>query len=714
MWEIVICFSAILVICSLSAYAASPIALPIEVENRSGAPANECVSAGVPFARGTLTDAETLSLSDAAGRPVVLQTKILSRWPDGSARWVLADFPAALAESTTSTFTLSAAGRRPTVANGVKVASDGKSVRFSNGMVELSIKAGGASATLASADGKASAEIAAVVEIGGKEERITSKVVIDALEVYADGPVRAAVSMRGRRLYSDGVEGPFSQRVEMFAGSPYVRVEDTFIYAHLPGTHAQPEHPLALWKIEARAAGDKGRLAVESLMYPRGGRGARDVDGLRGVLGPRPAVRPVAAHRRGAYRRGYAGNRSRAGQVRGGARGAYSPRTARAKTPVRAWACMRIRRRRYTRRARPSATSRRKGRARFAAEEEGMRQVLGFWMFYQDHDPNGVFGKGPWHGLFDWGDWQCRYTDEHNKPTGWQYHSGRYGWDCNEMDTTLMLWHAFFHSARPEYWRAAVAMSRHMMDVDMLNVDYRKYKLPEYVYDPHHYDAPWMEGKDRLFTMNTIGLGRRHNVQHWGNGVGDTRHTWNGGIMAYYYATGNRRAYDAVIAMAEMHMQRIWGYACGEYTLSAWCLYNAWQLTGEKRYLDELKFRIDVIAELRTSDKMLPEHLDFDKKAGYPDVDRLGGGMGLALDYISNALADYYADTRDPVARDILVGLAEKELSYGPVNLQGTYQPLYHMRALGVRLRGHGRQALSQASEGLSLGARRQAHAEAT
>ena len=131
-----------------------------------------------------------------------------------------------------------------------------------------------------------------------------------------------------------------------------------------------------------------------------------------------------------------------------------------------------------------------------------------------------------------------------------------------------------------------------MMDVDMLNVDYRKYKLPEYVYDPHSYGAPWKEGQDRLFKMNTIGLGRRHNVQHWGNGVGDTRHTWNGGIMMYYYATGNRRAYDAVIAMAEMHMQRIWGYAAGEYTLSLWCLYNAWQMTGDARYLDELKYRI--------------------------------------------------------------------------------------------------------------------------
>jgi hypothetical protein len=341
---------------------------------------------------------------------------------------------------------------------------------------------------------------------------------------------------------------------------------------------------------------------------------------------------------------------------------------------------------------------------RFEAVEEGLRQVLGFWMFYQDHDPQGVFGKGPWHGLFDWGDWQCRYTDEHNRPTGWQYHSGRYGWDCNEMDTTLMLWHAFAHTGRPEYWRAAVAMSRHTMDVDMINVDYRRYELPEYVYDPHHYDAPWQEGKDRLFTIDTVGLGRRHNVQHWGNGVGDTRHTWNGGVMLYYYLTGNRRAYDAVIAMAEMHLQRIWGYACGEYTLSLWCLYNAWQMTGEAKYRDEFKYRLDVIAKLRLPDGLIPEHLDFDRQAAYPEVDQEGGGMGLALDYISNALADYYADTHDAVAKDVLMGLAERELSYGPVDVAGVYQPLYHMRALSFAYEVTGdTRFLKQAADYLSV-----------
>ena len=683
--------------------AGADAAVLIEVENRSGAAADECISAGAPFARGALRDVDTLALSDASGRPVALQTKILSQWPDGSARWVLADFPVRLPDSTSSTFMLSRGGQRPTVENGVTACGDGRSARLSNGIVEFSVDTGAALGTLASSDGRASAEIVSVVEIGGQGGRVTSKVEIDAVEVYADGPVRGAVSIRGRRLYADGIEGPFSQRVEMFAGSPYVRVEDTFIYAHLPGTHAKPEHPLALWKIQARPEGDTGRLAVASLMYPEEAEGlvvSTDSVAFWGLDTPFNLSRHTDEELIGEDTPGIAlgvgksaavliglvppDGTGKDAQPRLGVFAHTTPEVYAASKALGAFA--------------PEAPG------MFEAVEEGIRQVLGFWMFHQDHDPEGVFGRGPWHGLFNWGDWQCRYTDEHNMPTGWQYNSGRYGWDCNEMDTTLMLWHAFVHTARPEYWRAAVAMSRHTMDVDMINVDYRKYRLPDYVYDPHHYDAPWKEGRDRLFAINTVGLGRRHNVQHWGNGVGDTRHTWNGGIMMYYYMTGNRRAHDAVIAMADMHMQRIWGYACGEYTLSLWCLYNAWQMTGEREYYDEFKHRLDVIARLRLPDGLIPEHLDFDKEAAYPEVDHVGGGMGLALDYISNALADYYADTGDAVAKGILVGLAEKELSYGPVDLRGTYQPLYHMRALSFAYEATGdKRFLKQAADYLSV-----------
>ncbi|GAH59191.1 unnamed protein product, partial [marine sediment metagenome] len=211
-------------------------------------------------------------------------------------------------------------------------------------------------------------------------------------------------------------------------------------------------------------------------------------------------------------------------------------------------------------------------------------------------------------------------------------------------------------------------------------VDYRRYDLPAWVYDQHRYNAPWREGADRLKDKNTIGLGRRHNVQHWGNGIGDTRHTWNGGILMYYYLSGNRRAYDAVLLMADMHMQRVTGYAAGEYTLAFWCIYNAWQLSGESKYLEEFRYRLKIVEELQHADGSIPLHIDFDKETDYPEVDsHKPGGAGLAFDYISNALVDFHLDTGDRTAERVLLGLcarlAREDIRYGE-----SYQPVDRMK----------------------------------
>ncbi|MCD6404306.1 MAG: hypothetical protein J7M19_00605, partial [Planctomycetes bacterium] len=194
------------------------------------------VSAGVPFARGALKETSGLTLTDSSGKAAPLQAECLAKWPDGSCRWVLLDFAADVAAGSSADFVLKTSGENPAPGTPVTAADDTSTVTLSNGLVEFAVKTGTAGGTLKSADGKRSVDIASIVEIGGDDGRITSEVVVDSLDVYAEGPLRAAVSLYGRRIYSDGLEGPFSQRVEMFAGSPYIRVEDTFIYAHFPGT----------------------------------------------------------------------------------------------------------------------------------------------------------------------------------------------------------------------------------------------------------------------------------------------------------------------------------------------------------------------------------------------------------------------------------------------------------------------------------------------
>jgi len=661
--------AALCIMFAVAATAADIKAIPIIVNNPSReAAVSAPVSAGVPFGRGALKDTAGLTLAGPDGKPVPTQAQCLAKWPDGSCRWVLVDFEASVAGGSDASFTLAAGGKAPAAKNPAQAVEDEKGITLSNGVITFRVEKGGAFGVLSSADGKASARVRSIVEIGPKEKRITSKVVVDSFDVYAKGPIRAAASIYGRRVYSDGMEGPFSRRVEVFAGSPYIRIEDTFMYAHFPGTHAKPQNPLGLWKFEVTPTAGKERLRILSLAADEEAEGlvvSESGVAFWGVDKPFDLSRHTDKELIGEDTPGIAlgvGKSCAAafGIVPEGSGEDSLPRPSR---DVRAHTT-------------PEVYAGSGALAGFAAEvpgkyveaEEGLKQILGFWLWWQDNDPKGSFDKGPWHGLFDWGDWQLRYTDVHGKPTGWPYYEGRYGWDCNEMDTTLMLWNAFLHTGRGEYWRAAVAMSRHTMDVDMINVDYRKYKLPDYVYDPHSYGAPWKEGQDRLKAINTIGLGRRHNVQHWGNGVGDTRHTWNGGVIMYYYLTGNRRAYDAARVMADMHMQRIWGYAAGEYALSMWCINNAWELTGDKRYLDEFKYRLEVIYRLRLPDGSLPEHLDFDKKKGYPEVDgNRGTYMDIPLDYITNAMVEHYYDTGDKKAREIALGIAERIMKDPPV-----------------------------------------------
>src|SRR5689334_20225081 len=60
----------------------------------------EPVTCGIPFPPMVLKDTSTLAMADQGGDPVVVQTRTLDRWPDGSARWVLLDWQASVAGST--------------------------------------------------------------------------------------------------------------------------------------------------------------------------------------------------------------------------------------------------------------------------------------------------------------------------------------------------------------------------------------------------------------------------------------------------------------------------------------------------------------------------------------------------------------------------------------------------------------------------------------
>ncbi|NRA39013.1 MAG: hypothetical protein HRU15_12790 [Planctomycetes bacterium] len=57
----------------------------------------ELMQVGVPFATGALSDVQQLALQDESGADIASQSRVLSRWPDGSIRWAITRWNGALA-----------------------------------------------------------------------------------------------------------------------------------------------------------------------------------------------------------------------------------------------------------------------------------------------------------------------------------------------------------------------------------------------------------------------------------------------------------------------------------------------------------------------------------------------------------------------------------------------------------------------------------------
>jgi len=672
---------------------------------------------GLPLPRGEIADASELALVDNNGDTAAFQAEPVMFWPDGSVRWMTADFIAQ--EGLYYRFIRGRNATPQKISEPVAVREiDGGLVLYNRFVaVELKIKADCIKLFDASGVNEKEkenlnvneklntneninekenineneyqndqsftnicnrvAEIVSSVKIKNRalDEDIVSRAVIDGIETYASGPIRAAVSVSGRRIYSDGTEGPFSQRVELYAGSRHVKIEDTFVYSHLPGTHASPDNALSYWglvcdkKMDARPLTDPEES--EGLVISEYGAA------FWGVETPFDLSRHTDEDLIGEDSPGIA-----LGVAKSCAASFSFPSAEKNKTETApaSGAFAYVNRHAYESALADFSVS---GDIKFDCVEEGVDQILGFWLYFQDNDPIGYDGKGPWYGLFDWGDWQTRYSSADAEPVGWQYREGRYGWDCGEMDTSLMLWNIFLHTGDEKYIRPAVAMARHAMDVDTIHVDYRDYPVPEYVYDQHRYDCPWREGADRLKAFDTRGLGRRHNVQHWGNGIGDTRHSFNAGVAMYYLLTGNRRARDCALSIADMHMRRIYGYASGEYGLAMECIYWAHKISGDKKYLAEFEYRLGVIRKLQLQDGSIPEHIDFDRQTDYSEVDgERGAHASLTLDYISNALAEYHSDTGSKDAAEVLIKLADCAHEKNPPNRGRSYPDLSDLRVL--------------------------------
>jgi PcRGLX-like protein central beta sandwich domain/PcRGLX-like N-terminal RIFT barrel domain len=200
--------------------------------------ANWPVSLGFPFAKGELRDQSSLVVLAPDNRPVPIQAKVLSRWPDGSVRWAHVLFLADLKRQAVAEWRLewNTGVKAPAVPaqNRLSVEEKGGKVSIVAADLAVAFTAGGANLidsvkvkgremldpsrkngfTIKTPDGKAYEAPA------GTAVRLT---------VEEGGPLRAIVRTEGRHLAASGESlFDYSARFFFYAGVPWVEVEYSF------------------------------------------------------------------------------------------------------------------------------------------------------------------------------------------------------------------------------------------------------------------------------------------------------------------------------------------------------------------------------------------------------------------------------------------------------------------------------------------------------
>lgn len=242
--------------------------VPLILRNASAAPRVDWpVTAGVPLSRGALRDEKLARLHDEKKQELALQTRTLSRWEDGSIKWLLLDFQANIAPRQTVNYRLeTGAAANVKSPSPLKISEDAERISVDTGRLGFTVskKRMGLLASMrikTQHDGKVfwrefvepSADDAFVslehASPGAPhEENWLRDAAGGARDVYRaaldtkftariedSGPLRATIridawhqNVTGKRL------APVTLRLSAFAGSDKLKVLHTFIFSGDP------------------------------------------------------------------------------------------------------------------------------------------------------------------------------------------------------------------------------------------------------------------------------------------------------------------------------------------------------------------------------------------------------------------------------------------------------------------------------------------------
>jgi hypothetical protein len=169
-----------------------------------------------------------------------------------------------------------------------------------------------------------------------------------------------------------------------------------------------------------------------------------------------------------------------------------------------------------------------------------------------------------WYGIYDFGDLQQRPS----WGGGWQKLNGRWGWVNNEALVDMWIYEQFFRTGKREYLDGALELSRHTLEVDLINSD--NYK------------------GNRHVKMH----GHRHNANHWGDGYVGIRVAAPQGFRLGYFLTGDLRMYDQLKMSMEAHWDSVYGSDL-QHAAGLGLLTFFWEATGDDVYKKALDSYLD-------------------------------------------------------------------------------------------------------------------------
>ena len=206
------------------------------------------VTSGVPLARGALRDPSHAALYDQAGNRLPLQTEALTRWPDGSIRWLLLDFPIDLQAGATARPVLhyGQETRQVEPTNPLKVVESPAGVTIHTGPLKVELNKRGFrlldrvwldrnnDGHFADAE-RITASEGAGIELTAPDGRVFRADLGSAeMRVEQTGPLRACVRIEGNHADETGKMFRYVVRLHAYRGQPFVRLDYTFINDHQP------------------------------------------------------------------------------------------------------------------------------------------------------------------------------------------------------------------------------------------------------------------------------------------------------------------------------------------------------------------------------------------------------------------------------------------------------------------------------------------------